>query len=480
MTQANTSQIRDQGLRDGPREGVAISTKRRAIPWKMDPPVFVSGNSSANLCQYSLRGKRVFIVGNTAKGSEVLAASADAKKVYTDGHYPLVVAANGAQVTYAAQWFGDGPYTTDDAHACWVWLEAALQGQWRDEGIRLLMTPATTGRDLFARSIGFDHPGWPVMDPDVQTIIRASAGQGRMETMPQPGWHGGITRLYEYDARMAYVALLDQLPVGDPDWLDARRAAGHFDLNPYGEGRYRLAWFEAPQGWRHPGLLPCQVNESARLWEWPLSSGDAETWCSGVELFTAQRAGWRFGFRDAYVWHHYGAPLGAWRDRLLRIIDLSRNMPQVREKMIRAAVRGIVLHAIGSFHGAPHVTTEYGADPPAEARYVRPAGVRGWAWQIARPPVWPEMIHPEWSSTIWGRARARLASSHRGRNGFLTVPPDILVAFRTDAIYTTSPTGWEHSDNGQPGHYRLKEYEYETPQPWPKAGSDVLRLAGKR
>jgi len=42
----------------------------------------------------------------------------------------------------------------------------------------------------------------------------------------------------------------------------------------------------------------------------------------------------------------------------------------------------------------------------------------------------------------------------RSRVGALTLPRTQVVAFRTDAIYTTEAPGW--ADDGKPGRYRLK------------------------
>lgn len=468
----------DQGEHETRREGSGISTTRRRIPWRLGPPAFVAADADnpTDLTLHSLRNRRVFIVGKPQTGGAVAIGSVGAVKCYTDGHFPLVVCSNRAQVTYAAAWFGEGGYSPELAEQVWHWLESAIVREFRDDGARLLLTPATTGRDLLARSIPAGD-GWPVMSADVQDVVRHTAGQGRMEVMPNPHegtFPGRLTVLHEYDARMAYVSLMRELPIGDPEHL-TNTAHAWAEQHPYNEGRYRVTW-KAPAGWRHPGILPAHGDMSdGPDWVWPLAG---EGWCGGAELFTAWGAGWDVDVAEGYVWARRGDPFRAWRDRLLRILAASDELPGQEPRMVRNAVRAIILHTIGAIHGAPHKTSEYGDSPPDNARHVRLLRDGRFAWETLSRPAWPEMVHPEWSATIWGRARARLLRSHNGRAGALTVKPAELVAFRTDAVYTTRPTGWEDHDNGQPGRYRHARYTFTSAQPWPRNGLDVLRMKG--
>lgn len=465
----------DLAERDTEKGAPRIATTRRRIPWRIAPPVFVKPNdlAPADLTLHALRGRRVFVCGDVQPGSAVAIASAQARKCYTDGHFPLVVADNGTQVTYAASWWGDGSYGPARAADAWAWLEGAIQREWRDPGARLLLTPATTGRDLLAR-LAPEGDGWPVMSADVQAIIRATAGQGRMQTIPGTGDLG--PDLFEYDARMAYVALLRELPIGDPEHYVGPAAEAWATEHPYHEGRYRVTW-TAPAGWSHPGILPAHGDaEGDPDWVWPLHGTG---WCGGAELFTALRHGWSVTVHEGYCWPRRADPFRTWTERLLRVLAESEQAPAATARMLRNAVRAIVLHTVGSIHGAPHRTSEYGDNPPDGARHVRLLRDGRFAWEVQSPPAWPEMVHPEWSATVWGRSRARLVSSHRGRAGFVTVDPSILVAFRTDAIYTTRATGWDEHDDGTPGRYRMVRHD-STGVAWPRNGTDVLRVKGVR
>lgn len=472
MPQVGTSPEIVTDLDERSRETVSpenLVTARRRIPWRIAPPAFVRPMTinPADLSQHALQGRRVFIVGPTETGSAVALWSAQAKRTYTDGHYPLVVAHNGAQVTYAESWFGEGDYGPSRAADVWSWLERELQRAWRDPWVRLLITPATTGRDLFARSIPKDVT-YPVMPIELQDVIRSTAGQGRMEIVGKGDRK--VRRLYEYDARMAYVALLDGLPVGVPEHLGSEAAAWFVD-HPYHEGRYRVTW-TAPDGWDRPGILPA-YGDGEREWEWPTTGTG---WCGGAELFMAARFGWDVTIHEAYVWPNKADPFRAWRDRLLRVLAASEELPAESARMVRAAVRAMVLHAVGAFHGAAHKTSDYGTQPPAGATKIRALRDGRFSWLTTTPAAWPEMAHPEWTATIWGRARARLVSSHRGTAGFMHCAPETLVAFRTDAIYTTEPTGWDEADDGSPGRYRMKLHELGGSMLWPRNGTELLRL----
>lgn len=454
------------------RASGVICTTRRAKPWRLADPVFVAPGASSepdNLCSYSLRGRRVMVTGPALPGSTVLTRSTDATAIFTDGHFPSVTAPNGATVTFAALWFGTDA-TPEECTTSWGWLQEAIRHEWRDRFATLHGTPATTGRDLFARSLGFDE--WPVMSKEAQTIVRRTGGQGRMEMFRGSG---RLTQLHEYDARMAYVGLMDNLPVGEPDALGAAQAASYQVANPYREGRYYVQW-TAPRDWRHPGILPAHTDgdSAGPAWHWPAKG---EGWCSGVELFTALQAGWNVQVRGGIVWPAQGSPLRTWRSRLLRILAQSEALPAREHQLVRRAVRAILLHTVGTFHGAARKVTRTGTadDIPDNAGGVRmlPDGrFTWWEWQW---PAWAEMVHPEWSVTIWGRARARLLLGHRGSTGMLTVDPAQLVAARTDAVYTSQPTGWEAFDNGAPGRYRHQVF---TGGDWPATSAELLTMRG--
>lgn len=437
-------------------------------------PRFADGGAGASAMLDQLRpGVRTLLTGKPITPGRL----ANGVSSYTEGRYPRV-SGHGGEVSWAAQWFGEAAYTPAQAEHVWEVVEQAIQAEWRDQSARLFGTPATTGRDLWGRTIR-EGEAWPVLAADTQQLIRSTAGQGRMEVFGSIGKPSYVPVLYEYDARMSYVALMRNLPIGEPAAL-----FGHIDCadwqhdHPYAEGRYQVTW-RAPDGWRWPGLLPAH-GAGEREWEWPRHC-DEPSWCGGAELWVALQHGWQVRFHAAHVWARQGDPLRAWNRRLLAVLAIVNDELEAAElrAMGRAAVRAILLHTVGAFHGSPRRVNHTGDEPPAEARGIRKLRTGElYSWYTNEAPAWPEMIHPEWSATIWGRARARLAYSHRGEAGFLTVDPAELVAVRTDAIYTTSATGWT-TDNGDPGHYTLRGV-HKGPFAYPSTGTDVLRMAGRK
>jgi hypothetical protein len=264
--------------------------------------------------------------------------------------------------------------------------------------------------------------------------------------------------------------------VGEPELLTGAEAAAWAQANPYSEARYQITW-QAPAGWDRPGILPAHADGTERDWCWPMQA-DRPSWCSGAELFVAMRHGWNVTHHGALIWHAQAGVLDTWRDRLLRVLDITQRYPQPFAGMMRAAIRSLLLHTLGSFHGAPHAVTATGTldDVPDDAQGLRALPDGRYTWREMQAAKWPEMVHPEWSATIWGRARARLLYGHRGATGVLTIDPRHIVAMRTDAVYTSEPTQWDWLDDGRAGRYRLRTYSWHAHLPRPTNGPQLLQL----
>lgn len=442
-------------------------------------------------------GARVFIVGPVPRTDALLDVldmsrrvtagatesdgSSPAARVFLDGHHPVVSLDRG-RLTWAASWFGEGPYTVPDCEFVWSYLSELLAGAWRSDGVELMLTPATTGRDLWLRTI--TGPGYPVLDQPLQAAIRAGAGQGRIETRPGRG----IVTLHEYDARLAYLSLTPKMPVGEPVDLHGADAEAWAAEHPYAPARY-LVSFTVPADWgRRPGILPVAVSRTIDPlagWTWPTERGTIHgpTWCEGSELFIARRYGWSTTVHRVIGWTETADVFATWQRRLMRVLDVGLahlDGDPTLAAMFRSAVRAMALHTIGALNGSPHRVTHLGASPHDHGQGIRRLRSGVWTWHTVERAAWPQLSHPEWTATIWGRARARLLDAPTGtrgqRIGALHVPAEQLVAFRTDAIYTTQPTGWGDDDDGRPGRYRYKGAH--GPGPWPRTGTDVLRMKG--
>jgi len=394
---------------------------------------------------------------------------------YFDGHEPMfhyVVGATPVEIMTASTWFGDGAYTAQDCSLVWSWLGDEIER--RFPGGSLLSTPATTGRDLFVRSLGDRE--FPVLSDELQELIRSTSGQGRIETFVSESAPDRIKRFIEYDARIAYAACCNELGHGTPtrDTLD--------DFDPYARARYRVD-FTVPADWDHVGLLGVK-SDDGRGWEWPNEPRrQGSTWVDGAELLIARRAGWETPIRERLVFpSHRGRPLDTWVRNLLQTLDAgTRAMgSDVTRAMMRAAVRGMILHGVGAFHGRTHKVSRSGPREavPANAQGVSLDTSSGlFQWTEPGRQAWPELAHPEWSAAVWGRARARLLVAPdvtRGLSvGMLSVPFNTLIACRTDAIYMSDDPRWQ--DDNRVGRYR-KAFDVEGDMPRPRSNTDVLDL----
>ena len=421
--------------------------------------------------------RRVFVCGPAPDHSELLAAVHGSASVYLEGHWPVVNMNDGRQITWAGGWVGAG---TDPQLAARAWdlLQRCLQRTWRDGRVRLLATPATTGRDLWLRTLS--TPVARLADCCCATgswcfpcWLRSICGQGRVETMAQPQGQTGPVSAWVYDMRLAYLACTRGLPVGRPQLATVDQLAA---LGTYMPAKRYGSW-RAPAGWDRAGILPAKAG--AQGWCWPL---EGQGWVDSAELWAAEQAGWTFtpendsaGWSAVY-WLERGDPLRTWQDRLLQALSDAQKAAPELAKISRSMVRSIVLHTIGSFHGTRHKITQTGETPSDDAQGVRwlgPDAPEQWAWtSYSTGAIWPATVHPEWSGAIWARARAKVLGSER-QPGLLQVPAGAALAVRTDSVWTTQQMGWEASDDGKPGRWKL-EQQLELPS-WPRNGTDLIR-----
>lgn len=384
---------------------------------------------------------------------------------HADGHYLTHTARPVLKLTRPdgrrlelhrlAEWFGDGDYSPQQAAGALDLIDHAL-GTSFDEQACILSTPATTGRDLWLRSIP-DGVEYPALTDEQQSIIRASAGQGRWEVTrgecceacARPDDGGYAAPLYGFDARFGYAALLWGLGVGPATLDDVPEYAGQR------RGRYLVA-FTVPADWRHVGLLPEQHDDG---WHYPNRPGyTGRAWVDGAELDVALRWGWRCDIERRLLLTD-GRPLDTWQRKLVALRDQLAELYRTGEvdadtaKLAADGVRMILLTTLGAFHGARHNVSRSAPmgdeqSIPPDAVGLRPEAGR-WVWTEQRGASWAALSHPEWSAAVWARCRARMVDHRRGGTGALHVPWGDVVAIRQDAIYTTNDPGWRGSRVGE-------------------------------
>lgn len=400
--------------------------------------------------------RRVFVAGEPQLPTAVQREAPPGAHVFVDGRYPTI-GDGDVSVHYLAQWFGE-QCSAPDGSDMWHHLGKMLSDAWRDPKLTLLSNPAATGLDLWARTIRGKQ--WPVMSAASQELVRRATGQGRIEMFPRPSsiGPGELVRLHEYDMRLAYMAGVRNLPIGEP------RRVGEMSSR-YARGRY-LVTFDAGELHGLPGVIAV-AEEGSGGYSWPRRS-DRAVWTTGEELELARQHGYRVEVVEGYEWESDGDPLRLWSVRLTDLYSVGAEL--------RGALRAIMLHTIGALHGAARRVTMIGDELPAD-RDVRRARQRsevGWSWVEMRPPKNPTTAHPEWTTTIWARARRRLLDNGGGA-GMLHVPAGELVAARTDAYFTTAPQPITHAGT-RAGTYRLKSIS--EPVPWPANAGALLASKG--
>lgn len=407
----------------------------------------------------------------------------------------------------AAGWFGDRgeeaatrPGELREAFALLLDGIRATFGEVCGEkyGVPLKGTPGSTGLELIRRTLprerGGDAHRYPILDADIQRLIRSHAGQGRTENYaahdhPSGGAHlpDRIPGLYVYDMRFAYAALLDlELPTGPvirdrvPEF--ARRGSG------WEPCLYRVQ-VTVPAGWDRVGPFRCR--DEAGHWVYPNTPGTTfEAWTWERSLHNADRDGWTLGehVRILERIRFTGPktkPLAAFGRAVRELRDgwipaQTQVSERVRE-LARTMARQIAIAAVGKLSG-----TTYGAlrsapidDPAARpddgvtSVWVSEDGKR-WEWREETGVGRDWLVHPEWSAYIWGACRDWLYSHPAQRGvGLRHVPLDELVAARTDGFWTTTPQPVR--DTGKVGAFRA-QLEHGEPLDTPRTFADLQAI----
>ena len=402
---------------------------------------------------------------------------------HTSGHRVTVMR--------AAAWWGE---TDDDAETCanaWMKLREALDRVPAFSGAGLADTPATTGRALWLRTIP-EGKSYPVLSAEVRELIGATAGQGRIELRPAPAGErrNGVYRADDFtylDGRFMYAALTWGMPVGEPvrwtgEQVDAL-SARDFTKVIRGRGRWRVT-YTVPDGWEHVGMFMAPADGDGRGgWCYPNQPGQTfTTWADGSEVWAGMEHGWEPTIHEGMTWDE-GKPLDAWHDALVSIWESASASPTRTGRLAARAIRSILLYTVGAFATRAHPITRSapidGPDPEVPAgTEVRRVGENLVWTEPGKVSAWTEQTaHPEWSATVWARARTRLLTGRgvgQERVGALHLPADRIVAFATDALYLAGGAPvW--SDDGKPGRFRVKGIRPGAFE-WPETYADLYRL----
>lgn len=313
------------------------------------------------------------------------------------------------------------------------------------------------------------------MSEEIRGLLHATAGQGRTELLTPPRVPQQLPQITELDRTFAYAKHTWASGVGAPRRISAQAFAAMPEKEQtnalFAPSHWQIR-VTVPEGWEHVGLLPAPAPGD-RAWHYPAEGGRTfTTWAGGAEVNLALRnplMPWRVEILDGLLWES-GTPLRDWSSKLkdawgsLRAIAAAHGDEGQRTAahLASRAVRAIMLYGIGGFAQRPRTTT---ASVPVGREQDIPAGAQiigadatTITWQrnagFSRDPY----AHPEWAAGVWSGARAALLSTRMREDdvsvGALHLPPSSVVAFRTDAIYTTATVDWPY--HSRPGDYLVK------------------------
>lgn len=387
-----------------------------------------------------------------------------------------------ATIMRAASWWGETDADVATCEQAWRGLGQVLDQVPAFAGAGLADTPATTGRALWLRTIP-EGKGYPVLSDELRELIGATSGQGRIELRPAPAGVEPADFTY-LDGRFMYAALTWGMPVGEPThWTgEAINGAGARDFTSAirGRGRWRIT-VTVPDGWAHVGMFGCQ--NTAGAWSYPDQPGATfTTWADGSEVWAGMENGWEPVIHEGFTFTE-GKPLDTWRDALVGVWEQANANGSPAARLAARAVRSILLFTLGAFATKAHPVTRSapidGPEPevPAGVEVRRVGDALVWQ-EPGRLSAWTEQTaHPEWSATVWARARTRLLTGRgvgQERVGALHLPPERIVAFATDALYLAGgDPGW--NDDGKPGRFRVKGTRAGA-FAWPETYPDLYRL----
>ncbi len=378
------------------------------------------------------------------------------------------------EIRAMVSWWGDNTYVTpEDAYNALALLDQYLQAEFRTKQVYHYSTPGLTFQTLWKLLNRMEKRGnFPPLPEDIRALIRNTSGQGRAE-LCTPGDARTLPGLHYYDGIFMYAGLT---------WGMPNAVAAHDDKNEHvGKvpARYRIR-YTVPESWQHigPFMTPRQLltgnAQDNDLWCYPGEDARGrtfETWADGAEIdvliqhyaevpknaTTAEkkeaamlglsrvRAAWQLVILERIVFSVDSShkPLDSIASRLVKLREkVERDAAEDTTrthlyKLVRGAIRNILLHGIGSFNrkqrNKTYILRAHDTAPEGYIGTPRPLADGRLVYTVPeKTEVYTQQFeHPEWAALIWARCRARMFKQA------LSLPRNEVIAIRVDALCVT-------------------------------------------
>lgn len=438
------------------------------------------------------------------------------------GRFERIATGQRVQIRTAAEWFGSLPLNPAEARDAWDATKFMISEAF--DGAPIGFSPAATGTNLWAMSLPRNLDPEPV-SRDIAEELHRTSGQHHLEHLvagPSHSNHPDTIALIDpsvtpkidsfsyVDGRFMYAALCRELGTGPGQRLRGPETMDLMRENPYLRARV-LIRFKVPDTWNHVGIFAVQHPNASAGWYYPNRPGAVgETWADTAEIHVAQKHGWLVEPIESVVFSQKmpgrdknklvaTKPLDTFANRITRAREWVTNdeeMPPKIQAAVAAALRAILLQAIGGFASRGRGNTVVTEDPQSiPPQYLGSAKRQGklWVYKVPSELQGNQLAYyrPELAVQVWARGRSRVLEAPTATpgvfGGALHVDPRTLLGINGDAIYTTEIPRWAlpvengGGDDGRTGRLRMQGFlEGPLPTPTTLEERDKLRLKSQR
>ncbi len=323
-------------------------------------------------------------------------------------------------------------------------------------------TPGATGLNAIESVLPWlrDAPrpvAYPTLPPEIHALLHGNSTQHRQEAIALPGHRAKTLTLY--DRRIAYLSHLRHLPTVNTAQHDTGAAAIYVPHHP---GFYTVS-VSVPKDWQHIGLVP--TKDAGTAWLYPHEPGTTfDSLLTTVEMRLLADHAWPFVVRERYLFDALNVPgndpLRTFQQRMVQALERLEAQPHTDlNRAVRAALRAVVIQAIGIFHRrvqTDETRLEEWDDVPEDADSahgfqpdIAPDGTPILRRERTLNLFQERWHHPEWSTAIYAASRTAITKQA------LTLNRADIAAIDGDGLYLFDDPTWQ--DTGRIGDFRHEQ-----------------------